>query len=135
MIEVAVLAVRHGSPPNPLQSRRRLASHCWLRSLRVFLAGLSPTSNHTDDDFDVVAYLIDECGFHPGDLVDARGNPLPRDKLMAMAAVCHLEREHGFSWDDLESDPEDSSTGELRGIHESVAPGCHWPFDVESTLG
>jgi hypothetical protein len=87
---------------------------------------LSPTSNHTDDSYDVVAYLIDECGFHPGDLVDARGNPLLRDQLAAMALVCHLERGHEFGWEDLESDPANLPLHDLLMIHATVAPKCHW---------
>jgi hypothetical protein len=125
MIEIAVLAVRHGSPPNPFQSTGRPVDIVG-GAVRVFSWGLSPKSNHMNNSFDVVAYLIDECGFHPGDLVDARGEPLSSDALAAMALVCHLERAHEFGWDDLESDPEDSSAGELRGIHVAVAPDCRW---------
>jgi hypothetical protein len=87
---------------------------------------LSPTSNHTDDHYDVVAYLIDECGFHPGDLVDGRGNPLSTERLTALALICHLARDHGFGWEDLESDAADLSLGDLRSMHEALAPGCHW---------
>jgi hypothetical protein len=127
MIEIAVLAVRHGSPPNPLQLRRRLARHCWLRSTRDFLAELSPTSNHTGDSFDVIAYLIDECGCHPGDLVNAKGDPLLSDQLTAMALGFHLQRKHGFGWEDLESDPADLSLPDLQDIHTTLASKCDWP--------
>jgi hypothetical protein len=79
-----------------------------------------------DDSFDVVAYLIDECGCHPGDLVNAKGDPLHSDQLTAMALVCHLEREHDFGWEDLESDPADQPLSDLRSIHVTVAPRCRW---------
>jgi hypothetical protein len=92
---------------------------------------LSPTSNHTDDHFDVVAYLIDECGFHPGDLVDAKGEPLSADTLIAIALVCHLDRDHGFSWEDVESYPADLPLVDLLAIHEAVAPRCYWALSRE----
>jgi hypothetical protein len=93
----------------------------------LFLGALSPTSNHTRDSLDVVAYLIDECGFHPGDLVDAKGERLPLDALGAMALVCHLELEHEFGWEDLESDSADLPLADLVNIHATLAPKCDWP--------
>jgi hypothetical protein len=90
------------------------------------MAELSPTSNHRDDSNDLVAYLVDECGFHPGDLVDSKGRLLSSDTLAAIALVCHLEREHEFGWEDLESEPANLPLHDLLMIHATVAPKCHW---------
>lgn len=82
----------------------------------------------------LVRLLVDDCGFHPGDLVDPEADePLAVDALECLAWSCHLEQAHGFDWSDLDSEPTETSPTELEAIHRTVAPECFWSVrDVTS---
>ncbi len=84
-------------------------------------------ASRTDRIARLVRLLIDDYGFHPGDLVDEQtGEPLGVRALESLVWAAHLEQAHGFSFEDLEGDPTDLAPAELEELHRTVAPTCSW---------
>src|SRR6059058_2160371 len=86
----------------------------------------NPARGNANRVADLVRRLVDDYGYHPGELTDATGEVLSADALESLVWAGHVEKGHGFAWTDLESEPTDLTLAELEDVHRRVAPDCPW---------